>query len=62
MGVISNFREDHWGPICRRLIEAGHNGVPNGRMVDSFLKDSKLFYVVEFDTEQDQLMFALSWV
>jgi hypothetical protein len=50
-----------WAPIQQRLINAGYNNVPNGRIADSFKSGDGLHFIIEFDSEEDQLMFQLKW-
>lgn len=55
-------RIDDWAPIQQRMIEAGLNDVPNGRLADSFTKNKFLYFIVEFNTPQDEMWFKLKWM
>jgi len=56
-----SYRSDEWIPMCHRMLAAGINDVPNGRIVDSYKVNNDLFFMIEFDTEADELMFQLKW-
>jgi hypothetical protein len=56
------FRIDEWAPIQQRMIEAGLNDVPNGRMSDSFRRNGFLYFIIEFNTLQDEVLFGLKWL
>lgn len=59
---MTTYTATDWMPIQQRMMEAGLNDVPNGKMVDSFLDaNGKMVFMVEFDTAQDELFFKLKW-
>lgn len=59
---MTTYKATDWMPIQQRMMEAGLNDVPNGKMVDSFLDaNGKMVFMVEFDTAQDELFFKLKW-
>lgn len=51
-----------WAVIQDRLIRAGYNDVPNGRFVDSYRVNDYLYFVIEFNSEQEELWFRLKWM
>jgi hypothetical protein len=51
-----------WAWIQRRLINAGLDRVPNGKIADSVLKSDGLYFIIDFDTEQDEIWFMLRWL
>lgn len=57
-----DIRMIEWAVIQDRLMKAGLNDVPNGRFKDSYRKNEYLYFLIEFDSEQDELWFRLKWM
>jgi hypothetical protein len=55
------YKSDEWIPMCRRMLAAGIGDVPNGHIVDTYRVGNELFFMIDFDTEADELMFCLKW-
>jgi len=51
-----------WIPIQERMIEAGLDNVPNGKFQDSYRRGDYLYYVIEFNTPEDEMWFRLKWM
>jgi hypothetical protein len=43
------------------MLAAGIGDVPNGHIVDTYRVGNELFFMIDFDTEADELMFCLKW-
>jgi hypothetical protein len=43
------------------MIEGGLSDIPNGRFVDSFRKGDYLYFMVDFNSPEDELMFLMRW-
>lgn len=55
------YRTDVWTPIQQRLVEAGYSNIPNGQFVDSYYRNGYTFFIIEFDSESDEIIFLLQW-
>jgi hypothetical protein len=55
------YRMIDWVNIQQRMIEGGLSDIPNGHFHDSYRKDDYLYFMVEFDTPEDELMFLMRW-
>ena len=51
-----------WAVIQDKLMKAGYNDVPHGRFVDSYRDGDYLYFMIEFNSEKEELWFRLKWM
>lgn len=51
-----------WMIVQKKLRGAGFDDVPNGRFVDSVRKGDYLYFIIEFNSPQDEMWFKLRWL
>lgn len=49
---------DHIQP---KLLKAGYTRIPNGIIKDGVRKGDYFYYIIEFDTPEDEILFSLRW-
>lgn len=57
-----HIRMIEWAVIQHKLEEAGYTNVPNGRFIDSYRKGDYLYFMIEFNSEKEELWFRLKWM
>jgi hypothetical protein len=55
------YRMIDWVDIQQRMVAGGLSDIPNGRFVDSYRKDDYLYFIVDFNSPEDEMMFLLRW-